>query len=284
VILITRSSLARLEARLIAGAYVDMRAGPLQGCSRPGDGPAPSAGARARTRRAPPPRPPYVDMRAGRLRAIDAVGVAPSAGGLGAPRATPTAPSPPLRPPTQGICSWVPGTGVPDLSCADDVDESPCGRMSHGGWALAGAAALLHGSYAAFVKARRVQAGRVRRPRRPCVWREAPAFGAGCGRLARRPPPRESRGRPFRTPPGQVPAYVFNAWACLGVVICSLPLAWLVGFRVSARRAPDRSGHLARCPCRSRAHSSCLRRSDPRSPTLTPRAPPTKVPGRRLGA
>ena len=57
-----------------------------------------------------------------------------------------------------GVCTWVPGAGTPDLSCAGSLPpDSPCGRVSAGGWALAATAALLNGSFAALVKARRVQ-------------------------------------------------------------------------------------------------------------------------------
>ncbi|GBF99638.1 hypothetical protein Rsub_12575 [Raphidocelis subcapitata] len=61
----------------------------------------------------------------------------------------------------EGVCSWVPSSGVPDLSCAADVPDSPCSRLSATGAALAAAAAVLGGSWAALATARRVKAARV---------------------------------------------------------------------------------------------------------------------------
>jgi len=70
----------------------------------------------------------------------------------------------------RGVCSWVAGAdGVPDLSCAADVLGSPCNRLSASGSALALAAALLYGSFAAFAKTRGVQQARVCVKKRECI-------------------------------------------------------------------------------------------------------------------
>lgn len=61
----------------------------------------------------------------------------------------------------QGVCSWVPGSGIPDLSCAWDIDGSPCNHVSQWGAVWAVCAALFNGSFTAFSKMRRVQRARV---------------------------------------------------------------------------------------------------------------------------
>lgn len=124
----------------------------------------------------------------------------------------------------QGVCTWVrdsPGV-VPDWSCAASLFDSPCGRVSSGGWALAVAAALLNGSFAALFKARRVQQAQVRKERRGgrCAggagifgWRHSlPAQGASSlagglrpldkGRLVAPHQPRPCTPRRRRRPRG----------------------------------------------------------------------------------
>lgn len=61
----------------------------------------------------------------------------------------------------RGVCTWLAGGGVPDLSCADAVRGSPCAARAETIW-LATAAAALNGTWLALAASRRLSAARVR--------------------------------------------------------------------------------------------------------------------------
>jgi hypothetical protein len=136
-----------------------------------------------------------------------------------------------------GVCSWVPGSGVPDLSCAADVPESPCSRMSATGAALAAASAVLGGSWAVLATARRVKEARVRAAHPNARGARTPA------RLGGRADEQAPAARPLLRP--QVPPHVCAAWVCAGVALACLPFAWLVGPRV--RNTPMGGGAPRGC-------------------------------------